>query len=448
MARKYDTKATQVTAGGTGGNNSYGNVVAVDKSTYKPTPKPEKPDTNDDVEKEEGQQQYAGAVGSGSGNATPASPTPTRVIADYNATPVAQRYDPVSDAAYQNALSALQNAQKNAPTYPGTYDSQLMDLYNQIVNRDKFKYDLNADMLYQQYAQQYTNRGNMAMQDTMGQAAALTGGYGSSYAQSVGQQQYDAYLQQLNDVIPDLYQNAYNQYKDEGDFLLQQYGMLGDLQQNEYDRYLDDYNMWLTERNYAQSAADTAYERGYDRWKDDYNIGLDRAEILAKSGDFSGYASFYGNDTANNMLNNWASENPDMAYRNGVISPEQYYALTGMYPAGYTPAGTGGGGGGGYGPNAANTAIANGVNALYESANGNANAVVGGVGNYLYSPKTSTQQPSNEIPDNATIENKNGTGWVAIGNSRYSYQELEQMVNNGSVVEIYDPKTNTVRYVK
>ena len=42
------------------------------------------------------------------------------------------------------------------------------------------------------------------MKDTMGQAAALTGGYGSSYAESSAQQQYDAYLQQLGDIVPEL----------------------------------------------------------------------------------------------------------------------------------------------------------------------------------------------------------------------------------------------------
>ena len=45
-------------------------------------------------------------------------------------------------------------------------------------------------------------QGKQAMQDTMGQAAALTGGYGSTYGQAVGQQQYDAYLQNLNDEVP------------------------------------------------------------------------------------------------------------------------------------------------------------------------------------------------------------------------------------------------------
>lgn len=180
-------------------------------------------------------------------------------------------YDAAGDAAYQEALAALQAAQKNAPTYANSYDGQLKELYEQIVNRDKFQYDINQDALYKQYAEQYANKGKIAMMDTMGQAAALTGGYGSTYGQAVGQQQYDAYLQQLNDVVPELYQQAYQQYQDEGDRLTQQYALLGDLADDEYGKYQDAYNQWLAERSYAQDNADTAYQRGYNQWLQQLN---------------------------------------------------------------------------------------------------------------------------------------------------------------------------------
>ena len=175
-------------------------------------------------------------------------------------------YDASSDEAYMNALGALQQAQGNKPTYAGTYDSDMRDLYDKIVNRDKFRYDLNEDMLYQQYKDGYVNMGQMAMKDAMGQAAALTGGYGSSYGQSVGQQQYDAYLQQLNDVVPELYGMALNQYNAEGDRLMQQYGILGDLRDEEYGRYMDELNQYWQDVTYLQGQADTAYNRGYENW--------------------------------------------------------------------------------------------------------------------------------------------------------------------------------------
>lgn len=180
-------------------------------------------------------------------------------------------YDPSSNQAYQEALAALKNAQGGTPQYNGTYDGQLKDLYDKIVNREKFSYDIAGDPLYQQYKDQYTIQGKMAMMDTMGQAAGLTGGYGSSYGQAVGQQQYNAYLQKLTDVIPELYQQAYAQYQDEGDALSKQYGMLGDLAGEEYSKYQDAYNRWFAERGYAQDNADEAYNRGYNQWLQELN---------------------------------------------------------------------------------------------------------------------------------------------------------------------------------
>lgn len=184
-------------------------------------------------------------------------------------------YDASSDAAYQQALAALQQAQKTVPTFAGTYDQQLEDIYNQIINRDKFSYDLNADALYQQYADQYTLQGEMAMMDTMGQAAALTGGYGNSYAQSVGQQTYQGYLQQLNEVVPELYGMALDQYNAEGEQLYNQYAMTGDLADNEYGRYQDALNQYWQNVSYLKGEADDAYERGYNEWYSAYQMGTD-----------------------------------------------------------------------------------------------------------------------------------------------------------------------------
>ena len=178
--------------------------------------------------------------------------------------PKTPTYNPVNDKAYQSALASLQAANKNMPQYAGTYDGQLKELYDQIVNRDKFSYDINSDMLYQQYANQYAQNGKLAMMDSMGQAAALNGGYGSSYGQAVGQQIYNAYLQQLSDIVPDLYAQAYDQYNAEGDKLMQQYAMMGDLANDEYAKYQDAYNRWANERAYAQEQADNAYNRGYN----------------------------------------------------------------------------------------------------------------------------------------------------------------------------------------
>ena len=104
----------------------------------------------------------------------------------------------------------------------GTYGDALKGAIDKIANREKFSYDLNGDALYQQYKDQYINQGRLAMQDTIGQASAMTGGYGNSYAATAGNQAYQSYLQKLNDVVPELYQMAYDKYNQEGEDLYNQ----------------------------------------------------------------------------------------------------------------------------------------------------------------------------------------------------------------------------------
>lgn len=117
--------------------------------------------------------------------------------------------------------------------------NKLTDTMNAIENREKFSYDVNGDALYQQYKDQYINQGKMAMMDTMGQAAAMTGGYGNSYAQSVGQQAYQGYLQQLTDKIPELYQMALDKYNSEGAEMYNKLSAYGDLYSTEYGEHRD-----------------------------------------------------------------------------------------------------------------------------------------------------------------------------------------------------------------
>jgi hypothetical protein len=177
-------------------------------------------------------------------------------------------YDPATDTAYQQALAALQQAQQSMPSYQASYDQQLQNVYDQIVNRKPFQYNVNEDALYQQYRDQYAQMGQMAMMDTMGQAAGLTGGYGSSYAQAAGQQAYQGYLQQLNQVVPELYGMARDAYDQEGQNLMNQYAMLGDMADTEDGRYQDQLNQYWQNLNFAKDQADDAYERGYGQAMD------------------------------------------------------------------------------------------------------------------------------------------------------------------------------------
>ena len=104
--------------------------------------------------------------------------------------------------------------EKTPTTYKSEYSDQIQNVLNGIMSGQQFSYNVNADPLYQQYAEQASKNGNLAMRDTMGNASALSGGYGNSYATTAGSQAYDSYMQDLNNKIPELYQLAYQQNQD------------------------------------------------------------------------------------------------------------------------------------------------------------------------------------------------------------------------------------------
>lgn len=153
----------------------------------------------------------------------------------------------------------------------GTYADSLKQAVDKINNREKFSYDLNNDMLYQQYKQQYINQGRLAMTDTVGQASALTGGYGNSYAVNAGNQAYQGYLQKLNGVVPELYQLALDKYNAEGSDLYNKASLYGSMYDKEYGEYRDKVSDWNAE--YSRLSDKYNNERTYDygQYSDAYN---------------------------------------------------------------------------------------------------------------------------------------------------------------------------------
>lgn len=181
-------------------------------------------------------------------------------------------------AGVQAAQAYLNQIKANKPgAYESRWDSQLDELYNQIANRKKFSYDLGTDPLYQQYREQYQRQGRLAMQDTMGQAAALTGGYGSTYGEQVGQQAYNAYLQSLNEIVPQLQQQAYQQYQDEGTELYNRYNLVKGRDDTEYGRYRDTVSDYYSDLADARSAYNTEYSNDMSQWSTMLNYWANKA---------------------------------------------------------------------------------------------------------------------------------------------------------------------------
>ena len=201
----------------------------------------------------------------GNTSTTPEQAEPTAPAFEY------KPYTPSDTVKQAEALLQQQMASKPGD-YQSTWEGQLQDTIAQILNRQPFSYDLNGDMLYQQYADQYRTQGKLAMMDTMGQAAAMTGGYGNSFAQAAGQQAYQNYLQQLNDVVPELYGMALDQHNQETQNLYNQAGLMAQMEDQDYSRYMDQLTNYYTELGMAKDDARYQAEQDYGKWADDLNF--------------------------------------------------------------------------------------------------------------------------------------------------------------------------------
>lgn len=209
---------------------------------------------------------------------------------------------------YTDTLDALRTPSE-APQYEDKYGGQVDKMLSAMQNRGEFSYDHNSDPVYQAYRQQYLREGQRAAEDTMGQAAAMTGGRPSSYAVAAAQQQQNYYNSQLNDKIPELYNQAYNRYMQEFQNQAQMTQMLQNQQQYDYNRFSQDrafsYNQnqdrinnlmsaWKTSADIAANERDFRYNQEQDKIRNlqtqqsqDFNRWLQQAQMALQVGDFS-----------------------------------------------------------------------------------------------------------------------------------------------------------------
>ena len=157
-----------------------------------------------------------------------------------------------ADAYLSEQLQKIQSGKTS-------YSDQVQDMMDKIMNREKFSYDVDKDPLFQQALASAMSSGQQAMQDTIGQASALTGGYGSTYATTAGNQAYNAFIEDAYDNLPQYYQMNLEAYQMEGDELYRQYGMLSEMDDKEYNRNVTAYDATYQHRNQMYNEAYTQY---------------------------------------------------------------------------------------------------------------------------------------------------------------------------------------------
>ena len=176
-----------------------------------------------------------------------------------------------------------------------SWSDQYNEAINNYLNREKFEYDVDKDPLFQQALASAMNSGKTAMQDTIGQASALTGGYGSTYATSAGNQAYNSFIEDAYNNLPEYYQMALSAYEAEGQEMYNRVAMLGDADATEYGKMVDSYNLTSDRRNQLYNEA---YSQFRDAKTDAYN-------------------------SANLQLNEYG-QIVENAYNSAVLSQDQY----------------------------------------------------------------------------------------------------------------------------
>ena len=184
--------------------------------------------------------------------------------------------------AYRDSVAAMEPG-----AYQSRFEEKLQELYDQIAGREAFDYDPEEDEAYRRYAKLYAAKGAAAMEDTLGKAASLTGGYGSSYAQSAGQQAYNGYLQELAALVPELRQAALAEYRQEGQALADQYSMLSQREKNDYARYQNERADWQKLLAAAQDeyeSADSGERKLYQTLLGHFSDKAEQERKLSASG--------------------------------------------------------------------------------------------------------------------------------------------------------------------
>lgn len=221
-----------------------------------------------------------------------------------------QGADYISDGKIPNQIDSVLDQINNfgsfsfdqdAPVYNNQYAEQQQALLDAIINRPDFSWSKETDPQWSSYKKSYLREGDRATANALGQAAAASGGRPSTAAVTAATQAGDYYATQLNDIIPTLYQQAYDQYLNEYNMSLQDLNAVNNQEQLDYAKYLDQLGQYNTDRNFAfnqylsdfdilqnqLSALQGQDSVDYNRWMDKVGLyredqQLQREEALAQ----------------------------------------------------------------------------------------------------------------------------------------------------------------------
>lgn len=178
--------------------------------------------------------------------------------------------DPYADALNDKLDELLEYGKFKNP-YQGEIDS----LVDKISSREDFTYDPDTDPIYQNYRETYLREGNRARENTLGDYAAMTGGMPSTAATAAAEQAQNYYNAQMADVIPALYQQAFDMYMSNAAQNINDLGAIRGAAADALSQWSANLGLVQNQFGALQSASDTAYNRGSNKWQSDFQVESD-----------------------------------------------------------------------------------------------------------------------------------------------------------------------------
>lgn len=354
--------------------------------------------------------------------------------------------------AMQQIKDAIAQIQNQNYSYGGSaWDSKLDELAQAAID---FNYNdwANSDQ-YKALADRYGYQGNLTMQDVLGQIASRTGGLASSYATTAAQQQYNDYMAQLESV-------ARSQYSDEKNSMLDNATLAQNMSETEYQRYLNELSAKQSGQSEALNAlfnlmgvqtdaANTAYNRQQSEDETAYNRG--------QTGKTDAQNRIY--DYLVNQGGSVGDLDAELITTSGYTTAE-LNAMEAKYKenaaaAASKSSGGGSSGGGGSGSGSGSGSGTGGLSGkptltaaqtLAAINDGIINDTTKYAYEYYYG-QSYAGDAEEDVAADAQISNRHGDSWIYIpGHGRFSYQEVENYISSGKIIETYDKSTNTYSY--
>lgn len=176
---------------------------------------------------------------------------------------------------YADALNEKLDELLGYGRFENPYQGEIHSLVDKISSREDFTYDPDTDPIYQNYRETYLREGNRARENTLGDYAAMTGGMPSTAATAAAEQAQNYYNAQMADVIPALYQQAFDMYMSNAAQNINDLGAIRGAAADALSQWSANLGLVQNQFGALQSASDTAYNRGSNKWQSDFQVESD-----------------------------------------------------------------------------------------------------------------------------------------------------------------------------